>query len=140
MDVKVVYSGGKRFEAFARNHHVVSDQPLDDDGSDKGMTPSELFLASLGSCAGYYAAEYLMARGLPTDGLEVRVSGLKEGKPVRIASLHVEVTAPGLEAADARHRDGIRHAVDACLIHNTLLIPTQVDIHVASQVEEHALA
>ena len=35
------------------------------------MTPPELFLASLGTCAAYYAAEYLNARDLPADGLEV---------------------------------------------------------------------
>ena len=41
------------------------------------MTPPEFMLASLGACAGYYAAEYLRARSLSTEGLEVRVTAEK---------------------------------------------------------------
>jgi len=52
MELKVVYSGGKRFEAIARNHRLISDQPLEDHGTDRGMTPPELFLAALGTCIG----------------------------------------------------------------------------------------
>ncbi len=139
MDLTIRYLGGKKFDAEARGHHVVSDQPLDDDGTDQGMTPPELFLSSLGSCAAYYAAEYLTVRQLSTDGLEVHVSALKEGKPVRIARIHLDVTAPGLDNADDRHREGLKRAVDACLIHNTLQIPTKVEIHIVAGVETHDL-
>ncbi|HLJ51594.1 MAG TPA: OsmC family protein [Bryobacteraceae bacterium] len=139
MDLNVRYLGGKKFDAEARGHHVVSDQPLDDNGTDQGMTPPELFLGSLGSCAAYYAAEYLIVRGLSTDGLEVHVSALKEGKPVRIARIQIDVKAPGLDFADDRHREGLKRAVDACLIHNTLQVPTRVDIHIAESVEARDL-
>jgi len=135
MELKVVYSGGKRFEAIARNHHVISDQPLDDDGTDNGMTPPELFLSSLGTCVGYYAAEYLNARNLPTAGLEVRVTGLKGGKPVRIATIDVTVTAPAVDHDD-RHREGLRRAAERCLIHNTLIALPHVEIKVGAEVPE----
>ena len=42
-------------------------------GFDEGMTPPELLLASLGSCAAYYAAEYLRQHKLATEGTKVRV-------------------------------------------------------------------
>jgi uncharacterized OsmC-like protein len=44
------------FEASARGHRVVCDQPPDNGGSDRGMTPPEYLLVSLGTCAGFYAA------------------------------------------------------------------------------------
>jgi uncharacterized OsmC-like protein len=135
MELRVVYSGGKRFEAIARDHRVISDQPLDDDGTDRGMTPPELFLASLGTCVGYYAAEYLNARNLPADQLEVKVSASKGGKPVRIASIDVTVIAPGVDTDD-RHREGLRRAVGHCLIHNTLVALPHLEIKVGAQVPE----
>jgi putative redox protein len=137
MELTVVYGGGKRFEAIARNHRVISDQPLDDDGTDRGMTPPELFLASLGTCIGYYAAEYLNARDLPTNGLEVKVTGLKGGKPVRIATINVNVIAPGADSDD-RHREGLRRAVERCLIHNTLVALPHMEIKVGAEVPELA--
>jgi uncharacterized OsmC-like protein len=135
MEMNVVYGGGKRFEAIARNHRVISDQPLDDDGTDRGMTPPELFLASLGTCIGYYAAEYLNARDLPTDGLEVKVSAVKGGKPVRITTIDVTVCAPGADS-DLRYREGLRRAVGRCLIHNTLVALPHMEIKVGAEVPE----
>jgi uncharacterized OsmC-like protein len=82
------------------------------------MTPPELLLASLGTCAGFYAAQYLKARDLSADGLEVKVHAEKEKQPARVGQFRIEVFVPAL---DQRHEAGILRAVKACLIHNTLL-------------------
>lgn len=132
MNVKVRCLGGKKFEMTARNHRILSDQPLDNDGTDSAMTPPELFLSSLGACAAYYAEEYLRARGLPDEELEIRISALKGEKPVRIVSLQMDVIAPGLTQ---RHRDGLLRAVDACLLTNTLHVPPHMDVHVVGSTE-----
>ena len=129
MEVKVRFLGGKKFEMTARGHQVLSDQPLDDDGTDSGMTPPELFLSAIGACSAYYAEEYLRARALPDDGLEIRLSAVKGDKPARITNLRIEVIAPGLTQ---RHRDGILRAVDACLLKNTLNKPPEVAVKVVS--------
>jgi putative redox protein len=141
MDVNVRCLGGKKFEMSARGHRILSDQPLDNDGTDSAMTPPEIFLSALGACAAYYAAEYLRARALPLDRLEIRVSGEKGDKPARITSLSVEVIAPDLTD---RHREGILRAVNLCLLKNTLHVPPEINVRVmeASQVvsNEAALA
>ena len=129
MNVNVRCLGGAKFEMTARNHQVLSDQPLDNDGTDAAMTPPELFLSSLGACAAYYAEEYLRVRALPDEDLEIRVSALKRDNPARIASIQVDVIAPGLTQ---RHRDGLLRAIDACLITNTLHIPPHMDVRVVA--------
>jgi uncharacterized OsmC-like protein len=126
MEVIVRRQGGLRFEASARGHVVVTDQPKDLGGLDQAMTPPELLLAALGGCAGYYAAEYLRARSLPADGLEIRVSAEKALQPARLAEFRIEVCTP---AADSdRNREGLMRAVQKCLIHNTLLQPPDFEI------------
>ncbi len=129
MEVKVRHLGGKKFEMTARGHQVLADQPLEQDDTDEAMTPPELFLSALGSCAAYYAEEYLRARALPDDGLEIQLSAAKGDKPARITNLRIEVIAPGLTQ---RHRDGILRAVDACLLKNTLNKPPEIEVHVVS--------
>ena len=64
MEVRIRHGKDKQSEAFARFHRVVCDQPFDEGGSDSGMTPPELMLASLGCCGMHYATEYLRARNL----------------------------------------------------------------------------
>jgi uncharacterized OsmC-like protein len=118
MEIRVEYRGGVKFEASARGHRVVCDQPTGHGGSDGGMTPPEYLLVALGTCVGYYAAQFFKMRSLAADGLEVRVSAGKAASPARLDAFRVEITAPGL---DPRHEDALLRTVNACLIKNTLL-------------------
>ena len=127
MEAVVRYLGNVKFEATARGHRVVCDQPVDNQGSDAGMAPPEFLLVSLGTCAAYYAIQYLRTRALNTDKITVRVSAEKTAQPARLASFVIEVEAPNV---DAKHRDGLLRAVKACLVHNTLSHPAAIDLHV----------
>ena len=124
MEATIRHLGDVKFEVAVRGHRVLCDQPVENKGSDAGMSPPEFLLASLATCAGYYAAEYLRTRSLPADGLAVRVVAEKLKQPARLGSFRIEVTAPGL---DGRHEEGISRAVKACLIHNTLLNPPAIE-------------
>jgi len=124
MEITVRHLGEVKFEATTRGHRVVCDQPPANGGGDAGMTPPEFLLASLGTCAGFYAAQYLKTRSLRTEGLEVVVSAEKAVQPARLGSFRIEVFAPGL---DPQHEAGILRAVKACLIHNTLLHPPAIE-------------
>lgn len=125
MELTAAFLGGVKFEVQARGHRVICDQPADNGGSDAGMTPPEFLLASLATCAGYYAVQYLKTRQLPAEDLKVKVSAEKAPQPARLGSFRIEVTAPGL---DERHQAGVLRAVKACLIHNTLLGQPSVDV------------
>ena len=104
---------------------MVCDQPPANGGADAGMTPPEFLLVSLGTCAGYYAAQYLKNHALAAGGLEVTVSAEKAAQPARLGSFRIEVRAPGL---DPRHEAGILRAVKACLIHNTLVHTPSIEM------------
>jgi len=131
MEVIVHHLEGVKFEAATRGHRVICDQPRQNNGGDTGMTPPEFLLASLGTCAGYYAAEYLRTRKLSTGGLEVRVTAEKASGPARLASFRIEVTVPDL---DPDHEAGVLRAVKACLIHNTLMHAPAIDIALQTRV------
>ena len=127
METIVRYLGNTKFEAVTRGHRVICDQPVDNYGTDTGMTPPEFLLVSLGTCAGYYATQYLRVRGLDTGNLTVRVSAGKAARPTRLDMFVVEVEAPDV---DAKHYEGLMRAVRACLIHNTLSHGASVEINV----------
>jgi putative redox protein len=125
IETTVQYLDGVKFESTSRGHSVVCDQPVEGAGTDAGMAPPEFLLTSLGTCAAYYAVQYLRARSLPADGLTVRVEAHKAPGPARIASFRIEINVPGL--TDERHREGVIRAAKACLIHNTLLHPPTIE-------------
>jgi putative redox protein len=125
MEVTAEYITGSKFEVKARGHRVMCDQPRDNGGTDEGITPPEFLLASLATCAGYYAAQYLQTRDLSTENLTVKVNAEKAQQPARLGSFRIEVTVQGL---DQRHEAGVLRAVKACLIHNTLLAEPNIEI------------
>lgn len=132
MEVRIQHAGGKKSIVSARGHQVVCDQPSDQGGEDSGMTPPELWLAGIGGCAMYYAAEYLRARHLPVDELAVRVSAEKGGVPVRLVDITVDVEVPALN--DDRIRTGLLRAVETCLLHRTLNNPPRVKANLTELV------
>jgi uncharacterized OsmC-like protein len=126
MEVKVSQVDGVRFAIQARSHIVTSDQPLENGGEDSGMTPPEFLLASLGSCAAYYAVEYLRTRNLAETGVEVSVTADKLLKPARLGNFRIHVLSP-VELTPERS-EGLVRAVHHCLVHNTLLSPPEIKI------------
>lgn len=127
MEVIAELVEGVKFEVQARGHKILCDQPADNGGTDAGMTPPEFLLASLATCAAYYAAQYLKARQLPANSLKVRVTAEKAQQPARLGSFRIDITAPRL---DERHQAGVIRAAKACLIHNTLLGQPRIDVFV----------
>ncbi len=133
MEIRIQHLGDVKFTATTRGHSIVCDQPVANGGSDSGMTPPELLLASLGTCAGFYAAQFLKNHALSQVGLEVVVNAEKAAAPARLAKFRVEIFAPGLPA---EHEAGILRAVNACLVKNTLAQSPTIE----TTLHTHALA
>ncbi len=72
MQVTIKHLERVKFSIQARSHTIVRDQPVDNEGDEDGMTPPELMLASLGSCAAFYAVQYLKARNLAEPAWKFR--------------------------------------------------------------------
>ena len=95
-------------------------------GFDEGMTPPELLLASLGSCAAYYAVDYLVRNKIAREGVKTRVTAEKVKGPFRVDNFKIEVEVPG--DLTAEQLKGLEDAVHRCLIHNTLLQPPKIEV------------
>ena len=132
MKIKVEHLGGVQFEIKARQHRIACDQPAENGGFDEGMTPPELLLASLGSCAGFYAAQYLKKWQLAMEGTIVRVSAEKALNPPRLNDFRIQVEIPS--RISDQHSAGIEQAVRHCLIHNTLLNPPSISLEIQHSV------
>ncbi len=128
LEISVEHLGAVQFEIKARGHSIVSDQPTDKGGFDEGMTPPELMLASLGSCVGFYVADYLKRQGLAVEGSKVRVTAEKVKNPARLDDFKIEVAVPAQLSGE--QIKGVEEAAHRCLIHNTLIQPPKIGLEV----------
>ena len=113
-----------KFSIQARSHTVICDQPAENGGEDSGMTPPELMLASLGSCAAFYAVQYLKTRDLATGGVEASVTADKLTQPARLGNFRVHVTCPTILTED--QNKGLMRSVHQCLIRNTMVSQPEI--------------
>jgi uncharacterized OsmC-like protein len=135
MEVVIEHLGAVQFEIKARQHVIASDQPPENGGFDEGMTPPELLLASLGSCAAFYAAAYLRKHKLAEAGTKVRITAEKRKDPVRLDDFHISIDVPA--DLEPKHIEGVERAVHQCLIHSTLLHPPTIAIEIHSPSLAH---
>jgi putative redox protein len=129
MKMEIQHSGGWRFDAKYRSHEVVSDQPREEDGEDTGMTPVELFIASLGFCLGVYAKNFCDRHNIKTDNLKIELEWKMAEKPTRIGKIDAEIhvgsnLAPNLAKA-------IKRVVEHCTIHNTMMNTPKIAISIS---------
>jgi putative redox protein len=132
MEILVEHLGAVQFEIKARQHTLICDQPAEGNGYDEGMTPPELFLASLGSCAAYYVEDYLKRNEIAQKGCTVRVTADKVKNPFRLDNFQIQVEVD--EILNSEQLKGVEDAVHRCLIHKTLEQPPNINVEIRTAV------
>lgn len=119
-----------RFDIQVRGHTITVDQPTEVGGGDVGPTPTELFVAGLASCVGFYARRYLRRHHLDPAGLEVTTSYRTGTKPARVAAVEMEIHLPAELPPD--RRTGLLAQAAHCTVHTSITHTPDIAITLAS--------
>ena len=137
MRYHVESAGGVASRTSVGGHELIFDQPEKFGGQDRGPSPLEVLVASTGACAHYYAAAFLVARRLPTDGLSVDIVADKSSeRPQRVTHMHLTVHLPPGVPEELLPR--LEAAVRACPAHNTMSGCVAFDIDLLAGSEPSA--
>jgi uncharacterized OsmC-like protein len=125
----VRYLDGDRLVATVRGHEVTVDQPVEDGGEDLAPNPTELFIAGLATCVGFYAERYLRRHDLDPTGLVLDCDfDFSQERPPRVGDVRISVTAPGLPES---RREAFARVIEHCTVHNSLTRPPTVKMELA---------
>ena len=124
---------GDAYAITAREHQVLTDQPVADGGSDAAVTPTELLVASLASCVAFYTGRYLLRHGLDRAGLAVAAEfAMAADRPARVGAVRLRIIVPG--GVPAQRTDALLAVASHCTVHNTLRQEPDVSIELAGAV------
>ena len=126
MEMNIRLPGGLAVEADLNGLTVRTDQPLSVGGEGSAPSPFDLFLASIGTCAGYYALRFCQARGIPTGEVTLRVTAEKDPAVRRVTDVMIEIELP--PDFPPRYREAIVRATDQCSVKKHLLDPPRVEV------------
>ncbi len=130
MDMEVYFPGNRRVSARYEGFVIDTDQSVESGGDGSAPAPFDLFLASIGTCAGIYVLRFLQQRGLSTEGAGVvmRQELNSEGDTVTKLSLDIRLPAD----FPPKYREAVIRAANMCAVkrhlENPPLIETQVVI------------
>lgn len=126
--ISAYWASGDTFVIDVRAHFLTADQPYDAGGQDLGPTPTELFVASLGGCIGFFAERFMRRHDIDVAGLRVDCRFEMAEHPARIARIDVRLALP--PGFPPERRDGLRAVVERCTVHNSMRLPPDVSIEV----------
>jgi len=116
--MEITFDGGKVITAHLNGHIIRTDQPLDNGGSNTAPAPFDLFLASIGTCAGIYVKSFCDKRQIPSEGIKI-IQSLEMDKEKRVPSvIKLEIQLP--EGFPEKYRDAVINAADLCLVKKTM--------------------
>ncbi len=92
-DILVTLPGGRRVDAQVGAHLVRTDQPREHGGEDTAPAPFQLFLASIGTCAGIFIQGFCAKRGVPFEGVRVLLK-THEGPDGALAGVDLDIEVP----------------------------------------------
>jgi uncharacterized OsmC-like protein len=124
--VSTYHQGDMLFSTQLGKHNVLIDVPPSMGGSDRGPTPPEFFVASLGSCVAALVANYCNNAGIDTEGLAVDVTFDKVEDPARLTNVQVLIHLPNGNV-NGREKAILRVA-ERCPVHETICTMDTVKI------------
>lgn len=123
---EVTFPGGVGVDATFRGHTIHTDQPKPA-GDDTAMSPFDLFLASLATCAGFYALRFCQERHIDTEGLGVTLTPTRDPVTKKL-DIGIDLRLP--DGFPGKYRDAVIRAVDQCAVKKALVEPPAIEVRV----------
>jgi putative redox protein len=133
MEMIIDFPGGSRVDAHFGDFNLPTDQPP----AASAPMPFDLFLASIGTCAGIYVLGFCKQRGLPTDGIQIVQRSHPNPSTGMVEEIDIEIQIP--PTFPEKYRDSLIRSAELCKVKKHLEQPPK--FNVTTQVTEaHSLA
>ncbi len=131
MDMKITFHGGKKVNAEYNGFTHKTDQPAAGGGENTAPSPFELFLASLGTCAGFYVLSFCQGRGIDASEIELRQSVEWDAQSHLIGKVNIEIVLPA--SFPEKYRAAVVQAAQACTVKKHLQQPPAFNLFATSR-------
>jgi ribosomal protein S12 methylthiotransferase accessory factor len=126
MEMVIDFPGGARVDAHFADYTVKTDQPPIGGGEGSAPTPFQIFLASIGACAGIYVLGFCQQRGLPTDGMRVIQRVHTDPVSGMVGKIDIEIQAPA--SFPEKYLSSLVRSAELCAVKKHLERPPAFEV------------
>lgn len=127
MDMEINFPGGKQVTSTYNGFTVATDLPKNEGGGDSAPAPFDLFLASIGTCAGVFVVFFCDSRKIPTDDIHIVLRFNRDDKSHLIKKIDIDVYLP--PGFPDKYRKGVIKAVEMCTVKRNLMDPPVIQVN-----------
>ncbi len=124
--MKITFEGAKKVIAEHNGHRIVTDQSVKGGGEGSAPAPFDLFLASIGTCAGIYVKSFCDQRGIPTDGISLEQDMKFDSTTHLITSIDIRIILPA--SFPEKYRDAVVNSANLCAVKRHLHQPPAMSV------------
>jgi len=126
MELEIFFEDKLKVNAKIGDQIVRTDQPVRGGGDGSAPAPFDLFLASIGTCAGIYVKGFCMQRGIPTD--KIKIIQQHNFNPVTrlIDKIDLQIVLP--DDFPEKYKTAVIKSADQCAVKKHMLNPPQFSI------------
>jgi len=124
--MKITFEGKKKVIAEFNNHRIVTDQPERGGGEGSAPAPFDLFLASLGTCAGIFVRSFCDQRNIPTEGIHLEQDMKFDPATHMITSIDIHIFLPS--SFPEKYRDAVISTANLCAVKRHLHNPPAMTV------------
>ncbi len=117
-DIEITFDGGKLITAHINGRSITTDQSPARGGEGSAPEPFELFLASIGTCAGIYVKSFCDRRGIPTDNIRIIQSMEFDNEKKVPSRFRLDIQLPA--GFPEKYRSAVISAADLCLVKKSI--------------------
>jgi ribosomal protein S12 methylthiotransferase accessory factor len=128
--MEIYFDGNKRVNARYNGNIIKTDQPLEAGGDSSAPAPFDLFLASIGTCAGFYVKSFCDQRGIDADNIKIIQEMKYDLTRKMISKVNIIIQLP----ADfpQKYKDAVVNAANLCAVKKHLI--SAPDLEVSSKI------
>lgn len=117
-NMEITLDGGKVVTAHINGKTIKTDQCVKNGGGGIAPEPFELFLASIGTCAGIYIKSFCDQRSIPAEGIKIIQSVVFDLEKRVPSGIKLDIRLP----ADfpEKYKSAVVNAAELCLVKKTI--------------------
>jgi ribosomal protein S12 methylthiotransferase accessory factor len=124
--MEITFDGGKVVTAHSHGHIIRTDQPVHDGGQNSAPSPFELFLASIGTCAGIYVKSFCDNRNIPTDNIKIIQSAEYDKETGLPVNIKLDIKLP-LDFPD-KYKEAVISVAELCKVKKSMIYPPVFEV------------
>ncbi len=123
-----IYLGkNQKIEAYHKGFVIRTDQPLKAGGDNEHPSPFDLFLASIGTCAGLYVKSFCRQRKISDSDIRLILKTQRNSSTGMIKSIDITISLP--PGFPAKYKDAVIKAAQQCTVKKHIFEPPEFNIN-----------